>query len=264
MGAGNIVRIDRQKVRRVFKEYVSSYNAEDEKIKLKIVHTYKVAEICERISRSLGFSTEDVDLAWLMGMLHDIGRFEQVKQYGTFDDSVSVDHAKFGVKILFDEGMIREFVDDIQYDQLISDAISYHNMFMIPEDITERTKSFSNILRDADKIDILRVQVSSPLEKVYDITTEELYNSEVTKEVVDSFMNAETVLHSLRKTGVDNIIGRAALVFGLNFKESFVITKEQGCLDKMMNFNSENSTTRKQFAVMRDFVNEFMATKTEK
>ena len=71
------MKIDRKRVRSVFDEYVSTYNAEDEKIQLKIYHTYRVAEICERIAVSLNFSSEDIDLAWLMGMLHDIGRFEQ-------------------------------------------------------------------------------------------------------------------------------------------------------------------------------------------
>ena len=33
----------------------------------------------------------DVDLAWLIGLLHDVGRFEQLKRYGTFIDSQSID-----------------------------------------------------------------------------------------------------------------------------------------------------------------------------
>ena len=51
-------------------------------------------------------SKEDIDLAWLTGLLHDIGRFEQVRRYGTFNDAKSIDHGKLGVEILFLEGKI--------------------------------------------------------------------------------------------------------------------------------------------------------------
>lgn len=263
MGVRDRMKIDRKKVRSVFDNYVSNYNAEDEKIKLKIYHTYRVAEISERIAKSLNFSSEDIDLAWLIGMLHDIGRFEQEKQYGTFDDSKSVDHAKFGVKILFDEGMIRKFIGDKECDELIRDAISYHNMFIIPEDITERTRTFSNILRDADKIDILKVHVIVPLDKIYSMSLDELYESEVTEEVMQSYFRKETILKSLKKTAVDTLVGHTALAFGLNFKESFKIVKEQGYLEKLLDFESRNNRTNKQIAELREFMNKFIAEKIE-
>ena len=48
------------------------------------------------------------DLAYLIALLHDIGRFEQIKRFNSFDDR-NVDHATLGVQVLFDEGMIRQF-----------------------------------------------------------------------------------------------------------------------------------------------------------
>ena len=68
-----------------------------------------LAAICKAIS--LGLDKADTDLAWLIGMLHDIGRFEQLKNYGTFSDADSIDHAHYGVHLLFDEGLIWKFVD---------------------------------------------------------------------------------------------------------------------------------------------------------
>lgn len=103
--------IDRDRVKQAFAQYVRQYNAEDEKILLKIRHTYRVADISERIAVGLGLSAYDTDLAWLIGMLHDIGRFEQLKQYGTFVDADSIDHAHFGVELLFRDGLVRDYVD---------------------------------------------------------------------------------------------------------------------------------------------------------
>ena len=85
--------IDRERVKNTFAEYTSGYNAADPKIKLKIDHTYRVAELCELIARDLNLDEYETDVAWLTGMLHDVGRFEQIKRYNTFNDAQSVDHA---------------------------------------------------------------------------------------------------------------------------------------------------------------------------
>ena len=90
--------IDRERVKNTFAEYTSGYNATDPKIKLKIDHTYRVAELCELIARDLKLDEYETDVAWLTGMLHDVGRFEQIKRYNTFNDAQSVDHANFGAR----------------------------------------------------------------------------------------------------------------------------------------------------------------------
>ena len=60
--------IDRERVKNTFAEYTSGYNATDPKIKLKIDHTYRVAELCELIARDLKLDEYETDVAWLTGM----------------------------------------------------------------------------------------------------------------------------------------------------------------------------------------------------
>ena len=92
------MRIEETRVKEAFASYARNYNPEDEKVHLKIVHTYKVAELCRKIAESLSLAPEDVELAWLLGMLHDVGRFEQLRRYNTFNDADSIDHALFGAE----------------------------------------------------------------------------------------------------------------------------------------------------------------------
>ena len=119
------MKIERERVRETFREYTDAYDATDEKIKLKIDHTYRVAELCERIAKAEQMEKTEVDLAWLLGMLHDVGRFEQLRRYGTFSDADSIDHAALGADILFGgvlregEGLIRTYVDDAAEDEVI-------------------------------------------------------------------------------------------------------------------------------------------------
>lgn len=252
--------IDRSRVKAVFADYVAAYDDTNPKIKLKIVHTYKVAEICERIAVSERLSDEDTDLAWLLGMLHDIGRFEQLKQYDTFVDSLSINHAQFGVKLLCekDSELLRRFVDDSECDDIIIKAINVHSDYRLPEDYTDRELMFSNMLRDADKIDILRANLDTPYEEIYNCTKEELYNAPITPEVIDAFYNHTAVLRSLKKTPVDNIVGHLSLNFELVYDESIKIVLEQGYWEQLADFKSENEETKRTLQELKREMQRFL------
>ena len=55
-----------------FEVYLDEYDRADDKIHLKIVHTYGVVDAAEDIARRMGLGEEDVQLAKLIGLLHDI------------------------------------------------------------------------------------------------------------------------------------------------------------------------------------------------
>ena len=275
--------INRENVINAFAEYVRKYDPSDEKIKLKIDHTYRVAGLCQRIAESLGLSEPDVDIAWLLGMLHDIGRFEQIRRFGTFNDVQSVDHAEFGADLLFKEGLIRKFAEGYyeecelarsgneEAEQIIKNnehhnkdtgllemAIRQHNKYRVKEDLTERQRMFCDILRDADKVDIFKVNADIPMEIIYDVTTEELKNGVITKEVLESFYKKETVLKSVRRSAVDHIVGHISLLFELVYKESYRQAKEQGYVYKLLDFKSDVPEVNAEFGDMRKYVDEFL------
>ena len=275
--------INRKNVINAFAEYVRNYDPSDEKIKLKINHTYRVAGLCQRIAESLGLSEPDVDIAWLLGMLHDIGRFEQIRRFGTFNDVQSVDHAEFGADLLFKEGLIRKFAEGYyeecelarsgneEAEQIIKNnehhnkdtgllemAIRQHNKYRVKEDLTERQRMFCDILRDADKVDIFKVNADIPMEIIYDVTTEELKNGVITKEVLESFYKKETVLKSVRRSAVDHIVGHISLLFELVYKESYRQAKEQGYVYKLLDFKSDVPEVNAEFGDMRKYVDEFL------
>lgn len=72
--------IDRAQASAAFKAYTDAYDAANPRIALKIEHTYHVAEACDAVAREQGWSPQDIDLAWLCGLLHDMGRFEQLRR----------------------------------------------------------------------------------------------------------------------------------------------------------------------------------------
>ena len=117
---------------------------------------------------------------------------------------------------------------------------------------------FCHIIRDADKIDILKVNYEVPIEDIYSVTTEEVRNAQVTPEVMQAFFEKHAVLRSLKKTPVDHIVGHSALVFELVYPVSFEIVQEQGYLEKILAFESENEETKKQFSQLQECMKEYM------
>ena len=260
---GFMSKIDREAAKKIFGEYTDRYNSADPKIKLKVDHTYRVADLCERIGKSIGLAGIELDIAWMCGLLHDIGRFEQIRRYGTFSDADSIDHASLSTMILFgendtDSGMIRQFLADSRWDEMIRNAVRWHSSYRIPDGLDEKTAMYCNILRDADKIDILRVNLDTPMEDIYNVSTEELRFSQVTPEVMQAFDEHHAVVRALKKTAVDYPVGHISLVYELVYPVSRQIVKEQGYLTKLMDFQTENAVKKQQFAHIREEMGHFL------
>jgi len=249
--------IDREKVKNAFAQYAGQYDLSDVKVKLKADHTYRVAAMCDAISDSLGLDQEDRDIAWLCGMLHDIGRFEQLRRYHTFQDGKSCNHAALSADILFIDGKIRDYIVDSSEDRMIEKAIRLHNVYQLPQ-MTDREYLFATILRDADKIDILRVNCETPITEIYDLPMEAFRDSAISPEVMEDVRAHRNVLRTHSKTGIDFILGHISFVFGLVYKESFRQVKAQGYLAQLLAFRSDNPQTVKDLEEVRRIVEDYM------
>ena len=230
--------IDKQRAEAMFYAYTSKYDVGSTMIRHKVEHTLRVAGNCERIAKNLGMNGEDVALAWFLGLLHDIGRFEQVRRFGTFIDSVSVDHAEFGADLLFRDGLIMDFAgEDFPEKEkaLLETAIRQHNKLTLPEKLAERTRRFCEIIRDADKADIFRVVAELPFEERIG-TSKGLFRDgeEASEAVMDCVREHRCVPRALRKTRFEGHLSHCCFAFELVFRETRRIVREQGFLNQLL------------------------------
>ena len=201
-----------------FRKYImENYDPKDGMIGLKIRHTYGVVDASEYIAKSIGLDNENIQLARIIALLHDIGRFEQAKQYKDYRDYKNIDHAELGVKILFEEGFIRKFIQDDKYDNIILKAIKNHNKLEIEDGLNEEELLHAKIIRDADKTDNFRVKVEERFEDISNLTREELENSNITDKIYNDFMNNKLIVISERKEPLDFWISYIAFIFDYNF-----------------------------------------------
>lgn len=243
--------LDRERVGDAMGEFLSRFDATDPKIALKIRHTYRVAELCERIASAEGFDSEMRDTAWLVGMLHDVGRFVQLQSYGTFMDASSVNHAELGARMLFQDGLIDAFLDCSECDAHLLGAmrmaIALHSAWKLPDDLDASTQNLCVILRDADKVDILRVNCEESTEVIYPFTNDELLGSELSREAKDAFEERSTIPTALKKLPADYALGHCAFGWELEFPSSKRIAMQQGYLRRLFSKPWRNQATREYF-----------------
>lgn len=249
-----------KKAEKAFKEYLKNYNTEDGSIALKIRHTYEVVRKSEYIAIGLELDKENIELAKIIALLHDIGRFEQIKEFNEFNDK-NIEHAEFGVKVLFENNLIRKFIEETKYDNIICKAIYNHNKFAIEENVNDIELLHCKIIRDADKLDNFRVKEKDKLEDMFP----KIYNSEtvnfenISTKVYEDFMEHKCIKLEDRKTIIDYWVCVIAFIFDLNFDISLEYVKDNNYIDVLIDrIEYKNNETKQKMEDIRRCAKEYI------
>ena len=229
---------DREEAKRIFLRYAEQYDTQNILIRHKVEHTFRVAELCGRYATALDMDGGDTDLAWFIGLLHDIGRFEQARRFGTFVDSQSVDHAELSGDILFRDDLIRRFATEglpADWPAITETAIRAHNKLSLPETLDERTRRFSEVLRDADKTDIFRVIALIPFEQRIGTSRASFGETgEASPEVMACVTEHRCIPAGIRHSRFEGHVSHCCLAFELVFDISRQTVREEGWLKIML------------------------------
>lgn len=261
------VKFDREEIRRRCEEYFSIYDITRERTRdmceLKIVHSRHVASNCEYIAKEKGFDRYNIDLAWILGELHDFGRFGQIVVTKTFRDSDRWNHAHLGASLLFKHGLIDDLIpnwDEVcEEDRIVLEkAVYHHSDYRLPTDLTERELMFCELIQAADQIDIFRTIVTSGWETIYSHTKEEILATDFSDEIVQAIYKHELADYSKRTTLADYHLAHLALCFGLYDRAARHEVVEQGCLAQMMDIEFAQPAVQEKFQHIKAEINEFL------
>ena len=224
-------------VKKWFTGYVHTFKFVDkgiqQNIDLKQDHTLRVCKEILNIGEQLGLNEDELRLAEIIALLHDIGRFEQISRYQTFMDSKSVDHAELGIEILKHFEVLKPFDESIR--KLIFCSIKYHSKPSLPVDETETCLFFCKLIRDADKLDILNVVTE------YYYRKDGEKNGSIVLELPDTHGISEGVYRNLMNKSIVNIenvtnlndfkLLQAGWIFDINFKPTLDTIKQRCYLE---------------------------------
>jgi hypothetical protein len=191
----------------------------------------------------------DCYIAELCALLHDVGRFEQYARHRIYFDARSEDHATLGVEVLDNAGIL-DMLDPVDRN-LVRFIVLHHNKVSVPDSGNERDLHFLKLLRDADKIDILRVVT----DHYHGIRSADAIDIGLpnTPEISGTLLGDVTAGRIARvehmRTLNDFKLLQIGWVFDLNFPKSFDIICKRRYIQKLGTVLPETDDVRQAVAV---------------
>ncbi len=128
-------------------------------LQLKVAHSKRVADNARKLAVDLGWNPAEANGAEALGWLHDIGRFSQFAEFGTFTDATSINHGERGWEIIQKAGILSMLQPSEQ--KILLAGIRYHNAKTEPDHLNKESLRFLKLIRDADKLDIFHIVLDS-------------------------------------------------------------------------------------------------------
>lgn len=217
---------------------------------LKEKHTWRVTANCKALAEHLGLNEHDVWLARMIGLFHDVGRFYQFTVYRTFNDALSENHAKLGLKVIAD----LPFMHKLSPDDLatLKFAIGNHNAKEIAPTDNKRFLAFAKLIRDADKIDIYRVL------KPYLLPTD---GTGCSPDFLDLFIEGKQCDYTKMRTQDDRKLVRLMWVYDINFAWSLEQIMKQNYIEDIIAKLPQDDKMQLGFTRLRSYIKAKLATK---
>ncbi len=202
-------------------------------IQLKITHTLVVRRECRHIADSEQWNEADGEIGEIIGLLHDYGRFEQFRQYRTFADAQSLNHGELSAELV-EKHHLLDAMSAADRATVLT-AILNHNKRLLPDDLSERDRMFSGLVRDADKLDIMRVLMEYYADQCRNeaVTMGLLHVQEVSPEVLAQLQAHESPRYQSLRTIPDFVLMTLSWAYDLNFKYSRREYIRRGLLEQM-------------------------------
>ena len=243
---------------------VNNYDLKDKNIINKYSHSARVACLMILLAKRLNLPMEDVTLAFKIGLFHDLGRFREVERNKDKErvfNNRTFDHGAYSNKILFNDGLIREF--DVRKEDylVIRKALYYHNKKDLDDNLTEREELFCKMIRDVDKLDILYNRTGGsllPNNLLDNIVLNDDNKSdkkrlklkaEPNEVLLNNYFNDETIdIKNIISSGdSDSTIFYLSFIKDLYFDESFEIAINNGYLGRLISFIDVDESKRELF-----------------
>ncbi|MCF4114147.1 MULTISPECIES: HD domain-containing protein [Dethiosulfovibrio] len=231
-------------IRRWFDDYVASFYSTCgrlHQLELKERHSHRVAENAGLLADELGWDESARHLAVAAGLLHDLGRFPQYRDYGTFYDFRSLDHGDRGERV-FREDFPGDIIDPIELE-LIAFTTREHNKKDLPVGRTEKEMELLKLIKDSDRIDIFRVV----REHIKRGETDSIYpgigpEGQFTPAVLDELRRYGKARYDQLRTLSDVLLFQLCWIKDMAHPQSVELLRDRGDLEWILDRLPENST----------------------
>lgn len=264
LGLGEINEmIEIEKAKQELKTYVKEQNIQNPRALKKLEHIMRVAKISKEIATELKLTQEQIQLAELIGLLHDIGRFKQyqiVNQNLNLDVVKKFNHGEAGVEILKKDNNIRRYILKNEYDDVIYTAVYEHNRYELSEGLTKEKELFCKIIKDADKIDLMYEAIAVYWQKPEDIR--EIECGTLSERMLQDFYQHKLADNRNKVSRTDEILRFTSFVFDMNFLYSIQVVKRNNYINQIIDrFHYQLPETKEEMTKIKKMANEYIGEK---
>lgn len=230
-----------------FDSYVAGFYGDDEfvnaNIELKDKHSRTVCQEMAWLTDQLGLSDNQKRIAEAVGLLHDVGRFKQFREYRTYSDARSCNHSALGVEVICAERIL-DGIDERER-LFIEAAVRCHGDKELPEGLDGETLLYCRLIRDADKIDIYRVITEYYQQYLKDpakfsleleVPDEPWYS----RQFIEHLLKGERINYEKLRTFNDIKLLMLSWVYDVNFTPTLERIRQRGFLQKVIDFLPAN------------------------
>jgi len=250
-----------EKIRVWFDDYVAGFYSDDEfvnaNIELKEKHSRRTCEETLGLAEELGLTDNQKRIADAIAILHDVGRFEQFVKYRTYNDLRSVNHCLLGMEVLRQRKVLEQV--DSKEREFIEKAIEYHGLKELPGDLDGECLLFSQLIRDADKIDVFYVVTEyykqyrkNPDEFNLELEFEDV--PQYSKRIVEDILRGQLVDYSRLRTLNDMKLLQLGWVYDINFTATLKRIRQRRFLEKIIDFLPRTEDIEKVKAKIFEYV----------
>ena len=241
-----------------FEEYTKRFPTKDAQVeanlRYKKEHSLRVRDHMLTLGSDVQLDMKQLFLAEVIGLFHDVGRFEQYVKYHTFKDHQSEDHAKLGLSILEREQIFSGRVGKLEKKMILT-AISNHNRREIHENVKGNTLLFCKLIRDADKLDIFEQVINfyeNPSETPYFAVDGNHQDKRYSLEIIQGILSGKKISYTSVKTPVDIKLIRLSWLLDLTFPSALEIAKSKRFLQRLRAFIPVTDDTQTVFQYIED------------
>ena len=240
-------------------EYMASFHTDDEEVQqgilIKEKHTGYVTANSIQLAKYLKLPEHDIELAEVIGLFHDVGRFRQYSIYRTFNDADSEDHADLGLKVIDELDFFNEL--STEDNELVHFAIKNHNKKVIEPTDNDRKILFAKIIRDADKLDIYRVLQPFLAQENADKMPNFIKGkerAEISPDFIENFVAGNQADYRKIRTNGDRKIVRLMWIYDINFAWTMKQIVRRGYIEKIVEALPMDSNVQKGVTRLREYV----------
>ncbi|MDF7801176.1 HD domain-containing protein [Pontiellaceae bacterium B1224] len=243
-----------------FTNYTKSFAIErklNPVLQLKVDHCQRVADNSRQLAEDMGWNATEANRAEALGWLHDVGRFSQFTEFGTFMDSAAINHGERGWEIVRESGILPTLAPEER--AVLLDGIRYHNAKNEPDHLAEVSRPFLKLIRDADKLDIYRIVLDSieadGFQELPNMLPQIVLQGPVSPDVLCQILKHRSCSTEAVRSLADFLMMQLCWIYDLNYPVSFQLVSERNIIGRFEQLLPENQAVGQFVQDAREYMN---------